>query len=165
MSSKARCPVTPAVRFLRVRGIAFTPRFYAYEERGGTRRASELLELPEHMFVKTLIMETDSGEPFVVLMHGDKQVSAKELARVIGVKRVAPCAPETANRHSGYQVGGTTVFATRRAMPVYAEASIFDLERICINGGKRGFMVEIDPRDLLEHLEVTQVSVATVKQR
>ena len=106
-----------------------------------------------------------SNPGFVVLMHGDKQASTRELARVIGVKRVTPCAPETANRHSGYQVGGTTVFATRRSMPVYAEASIFDLERICINGGKRGFMVEIDPRDLLEHLEVTQVSVATVKQQ
>ena len=159
MSRKQQYPVTPAVRFLRSMKIDFVPRLYDYEERGGTSRASRELAFPEHAVIKTLIMETDRRDPLIVIMHGDREVSTKELARVIGAKRVAPCAPGTANRHSGYVIGGTSPFGTKRAMPIYAEASIFELERVCINAGGRGFLVELNPRDLLKELDIVTVSV------
>jgi Cys-tRNA(Pro) deacylase len=141
-------PVTPAVRVLREKGVAFAPRLYAYEERGGTRASAAELGVEEHAVVKTLIMETDARRPFVVLMHGDREVSTKQLARALGVKSVRPCDPAAAQKHTGYMVGGTSPFGTRTPLPVYVERTIFGLPRIYINGGKRGFLVEIDPQDL-----------------
>ena len=157
--SKEKTPVTPAVRALRAAGTAFTDHPYAYEEKGGTAVSARELGVDEHSVVKTLIMEDERKNPFIVLMHGDRQVSTKELARIMGVKAVAPCAPETALRHSGYQVGGTSPFGTRKNMPVYMEETILDLPRIYINGGKRGYLVGIDPRDAVRMLKPTLVEV------
>ena len=156
-------PVTPAVRLLRERGVSFEPHLYDYEERGGTRHSAESLGVDEHAVVKTLVMETDTGEPLIVLMHGDREVSTKQLARVLGVKTVRPCDPATAQRHTGYLVGGTSPLGTRMALPVYAERSIFDLARVYINGGKRGFLVSLDPRALRELLPVEEVEAAVEK--
>lgn len=153
-------PKTNAIRCLLDHGIEFEPAFYKYEERGGTRVSSRELGVDEHVVVKTLVMETDAKEPLIVLMHGDCEVSTKGLARILGVKSVGPCEPKVANRHSGYLVGGTSPFGTRRAMPVYCEASILELDTIYINGGARGFLVRIDPRDLPKALHVTAVQVA-----
>lgn len=154
-------PVTMAVRVLRQNGVEFTPHLYAWEPRGGTRASSEHLGVDEHAVIKTLIFEDDAKRPLCVLMHGDREVSAKNLARHIGTKSVAPCAPEVADRHSGYQVGGTSPFGFRRAMPIYCEASVADLPRIFINGGARGFLVGIVPADLFRVLKPEKVSVAT----
>ncbi|MBP7050296.1 MAG: Cys-tRNA(Pro) deacylase [Phycisphaerae bacterium] len=153
-------PKTNAIRCLLDHGIEFEPLFYKYEERGGTRVSSRELGVDEHTVVKTLVMETDAGEPLIVLMHGDNEVSTKQMARILGVKSVKPCDPKVANRHSGYLVGGTSPFGTKRRMPVYCEASILELEKIHINGGARGFLVRIDPRDLRKALDVTAVQVA-----
>jgi Cys-tRNA(Pro) deacylase len=153
-------PVTPAVRVLRERKIDFEPHLYAYEERGGTRRSAESLGVDEHAVVKTLVMETDARKPLLVLMHGDREVSTKQLARQIGARSVEPCKPEAAQRHTGYLIGGTSPFGTRAKMPVYAERTIFDLAKIYINGGKRGFLVSVDPKVLRELLPVEEVSVA-----
>ncbi len=158
--AKDKTPVTPAVRLLRQEKIDFTPRLYPYEEKGGTAVSARELGVDEHAVIKTLIMEDEQKNPVTVLMHGDRQVSTRELARQIGVKSLTPCAPEAANRHSGYLVGGTSPFATRKAMPVYMEESIAGLERIYINGGKRGFLVEIRPADLVRVLKPTLVQVA-----
>ena len=136
---------------------------YAYEARGGTRVSSEALGVDEHCVIKTLVMETDRKDPLICLMHGDREVSVKQLARVLSVKSVRPCDPKVADRHSGYQVGGTSPFGTRKAMPVYVEASILELERIYINGGKRGLLVSLTPSDLDKVLDVTPVSVAIEK--
>jgi Cys-tRNA(Pro) deacylase len=152
--------MTPAVRALREKGIAFEPHLYAYEERGGTRHSAESLGVDEHAVVKTLVMETDAKKPLIVLMHGDREVSTKQLAREIGARSVVPCKPETAQKHTGYLVGGTSPFGTRAAMPVYVERTIFELPRIYINGGKRGFLVSIDPKVLRDVLPVKEVSVA-----
>lgn len=157
--AKDKLPVTPAVRVLRANGVAFTDHPYAYEERGGTAVSARELGVDEHAVVKTLIMEDDAKQPLVVLMHGDLKVSTKELARVIGVKTIQPCNAETANRHSGYMVGGTSPFGTRKTMPVYLEQSILALPRIYINGGRRGYLVGIDPADVVRILEPTLVSV------
>jgi Cys-tRNA(Pro) deacylase len=154
-------PKTQAIRCLLQHDIAFDVHEYAYESRGGTRASSQALGVDEHTVVKTLIMETDARDPLIVLMHGDNEVSVKQLARVLGVKSVAPCDPKVADRHSGYQVGGTSPFGTRKAMPVYVEQTILDLERIYINGGKRGLLVSLNPRDLARALDITPVSVAT----
>jgi Cys-tRNA(Pro) deacylase len=154
-------PVTMAVRVLRQNNVEFTPHLYTYEERGGTRVSSSQLGVDEHAVIKTLIFEDDAKKPMCVLMHGDREVSAKNLARHIGTKSVAPCAPEVADRHSGYQVGGTSPFGLKRAMPVYCEASIAELPRIYINGGARGFLVGIDPKDLVRVLKPALVKVAT----
>ncbi len=159
-SAKAKHPVTMAVRALRAAKVPFEPRLYAWEPRGGTRASSEALGVDEHSVIKTLIFEDEAKKPLCVLMHGDREVSAKNLARLIGVKHVGPCAPEVADRHSGYQVGGTSAFGLRRAMPIYAERTITALERIFINGGARGFLVAIDPRDLVRVLAPTLVDVA-----
>jgi Cys-tRNA(Pro) deacylase len=145
-------PSTPATRLLKELGVAFTGHLYRYEEHGGTRVCARELEVPEHAVVKTLIMEDETGKPLVVLMHGDLEVSVKALARQIGVKTVHICKPEVANRHSGYQVGGTSPFGTRRVMPVYVERTILELDRIYINGGSRGFLVALAPADLARAL-------------
>ena len=153
-------PVTMAVRTLRQHKVDFTAHLYAWEPRGGTRASSEHLGVDEHQVIKTLIFENDAKKPLCILMHGDREVSARNLARQIGVKSVAPCAPEVADRHSGYQVGGTSPFGLKRAMPVYCEKSITALPRIWINGGARGFLVGMDPRDLLRVLQPVPVDVA-----
>ncbi len=153
-------PVTPAVRLLRDKGIVFEPHLYAYEERGGTKRSAEALCVDEHAVIKTLVMETDSREPLIVLMHGDKEVSTKQLARTLGVKSVAPCDPAVAQKHTGYQVGGTSPFGTRKPIAVYAENTIFDLPVIYINGGKRGFLVSLCSADLRSALRISAVTVA-----
>jgi Cys-tRNA(Pro) deacylase len=156
----ARQPVTMAIRALRAAGVAFVPHLYPYEPRGGTRASSQSLGVPEHCVVKTLIFETERRDPLCVLMHGDREVSAKQLAREIAAKSVAPCAPEVADRHSGYQVGGTSPFGLRRAMPVYMQSTILDLPRIYINGGARGFLVELEPREVQRVLAPVLVDVA-----
>ena len=155
----AATPVTPAIRVLRAAGVPFTEHLYRYEEHGGTRVAAQELGVPEHEAVKTLVMETDSGAPLIVLMHGDLEVSTKQLARAIGCKHVEPCRPEAANRHSGYLVGGTSPFGTRKPMPVYVERTILDLPRVYINGGARGFLVGLAPADLVRVLQPTPVDV------
>ena len=159
--AKDKTPSTPAIRMLREHGVTFTPHVYRYEERGGTATSARELGVPEHQVIKTLVMEDDKQQPLIVLMHGDREVSTKALARLLEVKQVTPCLPRVADRHSGYQVGGTSPFATRRAMPVYVEASILSLERIFINGGRRGLLLEISPVDLEALLKPTPVMVAT----
>ena len=158
--SSDRIPVTPAMRVLREFGVEFTTHVYAYEEKGGTAASSRALDVPEHAVVKTLVMEDDRREPLIVLMHGDKQVSTKSLARAIGARSVSPCKPEVADKHSGYQVGGTSPFGTKRKLPVYVERSITSLPRIWINGGRRGFLVALDPNELVRVLAPTLVDVA-----
>ena len=162
---KSNHPVTAAVRVLRDKHINFEPHQYEYEERGGTRRSAEELNVDEHSVIKTLVMENDAREALIVLMHGDKEVSTKELARTIGVKSVTPCDPAVAQKHTGYQVGGTSPFGTRKSMNVYAEKTIFDLPMIFINGGKRGFLVSLDPNDLKTVLPITEVNVAIENRR
>jgi Cys-tRNA(Pro) deacylase len=151
---------TPATQSLRRAGVAFSEHVYDYVEHGGTAESARQLGVDEHAVVKTLVMQNDQGALFIVLMHGDRQVSTKNLARAIGTKSVAPCAPEAAERASGYQVGGTSPFATRKAMPVYVEATILDLDRICINGGRRGYLIGIAPVVLTEALGARPVSCA-----
>ncbi len=152
-------PVTPAVRALRDRKIVFIPHFYTYEEHGGTRVSASSLGVPEHRIIKTLVLVSDERKHLLVLMHGDREVSTKELARVLGVKRVEPAEEAGAQRQTGYQFGGTSPFGTRNPLPVYAEETIFELPSILINGGKRGFLVEIAPADLLKALDITRVRV------
>jgi len=149
-----------AIRMLRAAGIPFVPHLYAWQPHGGTRASSVALGVPEHAVIKTLIFETKRGEPLCILMHGDREVSVKQLARAIGTKTCAPCVPEVADRHSGYQVGGTSPFGLRRAMPIYLQATILELPRIYINGGARGFLVELDPRDAERVLAPVRVDVA-----
>jgi len=157
--AKVKAPVTAAIRVLRQAGVAYGEHPYSYEEKGGTAVSARELGVPEHGVVKTLIMEDDRKQPLVVLMHGDLQVSTKELARAIGAKTVAPCAPDTAQRHSGYMVGGTSPFGTRKPMPVYVEETILALKLIYINGGSRGFLVSIDPAELVRVLKAVPVKV------
>ncbi len=157
--TREKTPVTPAVRLLREAGVEFTPHLYRYEERGGTAISARELGVDEHAVIKTLILEDDEKNPLVVLMHGDRQVSVRELARLIGARSVTPCAPAVADRHSGYQVGGTSPFGTRKEMPVYMEETILGIPRIYINGGKRGFLVGLDPREALRVLRPTLVRV------
>ncbi|MGZ5098112.1 MAG: aminoacyl-tRNA deacylase [Usitatibacter sp.] len=151
---------TPATVFLATEGVAFTEHYYEYVEHGGTGVSSSALGVPEHDVVKTLVMETDRGDPLIVLMHGDRKVSTKELARVAGVKRIFPCKPEVAQRHSGYLVGGTSPFGTRKAMPVYLERSVLELPRIYINGGRRGYLLGMDSAELVRVLAPVLVDVA-----
>ena len=153
---------TAATAFLKKHGVTFTEHPYDYEEKGGTRMSSEKLGVDEHVVVKTLVMEDEDKKPLVVLMHGDREVSTKNLARQIGRKRVEPCKPEVAERHSGYQVGGTSPFGLRKPMPVYVEKTILDLDRIYINGGRRGFLVAIDPKELVRVVAAKPVEVALV---
>lgn len=153
-------PMTLAVRELSKAGVSFTTHLYEYQDKGGTSASSKELGVDEHSVIKTLIMESDSKDVFVVLMHGDCQVSTKELARITGVKTVAPCAPSTADKWSGYQVGGTSPFGTKRKMLVYMEQSILDLAKIYINGGKKGFLVGMDPKEAYRLLNPKLVKVA-----
>ncbi len=149
-----------AVRTLRQHRVDFTPHLYAWEAHGGTRASAGHLGVAEHVVVKTLIFEDDAKKPLCILMHGDREVSAKNLARQMSVKHVAPCQPAVADRHSGYQVGGTSPFGLKRAMPIYCQTSIAELPRIYINGGARGFLVGIAPAELLRVLKPTLVDVA-----
>lgn len=157
--SDRNTPETPATRFLKQHRIAYSTHLYEYEEHGGAAVSARELDLPEHAIVKTLIMQDENAAPLVVLMHGDMKVSTKELARQSGRKRIEICPPNNANRHSGYLVGGTSPFATRKQMPVFAEKTILDLAIIYINGGRRGFLVGIHSHDLLEPLKPTLVQV------
>jgi Cys-tRNA(Pro) deacylase len=151
---------TPATQWLKARGVSYTEHVYDYVDHGGTAESSRQLGRPEHEVVKTLVMQDDQGEPLIVLMHGDRQVSTKNLARGIGAKSVEPCKPDVAQRHSGYLVGGTSPFGTRKPMPVYVEQSILELPSILINGGRRGYLVGIEPRVLTERLGATPVQCA-----
>jgi Cys-tRNA(Pro) deacylase len=159
MSDQEKPPMTAAVRELIGAGVNFTNHLFRYEEKGGTLVSSRELGVPEHTVIKTLIMETDTKDPMVILMHGDLQVSTKEMARELGVKKVSPCKPEVAERHSGYQVGGTSPFGTRKKMPVYLEKTILDLGRIFINGGRRGYLVSLSPQELIRVLKPTLVNI------
>src|SRR5512143_1959902 len=161
--AKDKHPATAAVRVLRGHGVAFTHHHYAWEERGGTEVSARELGVDEHAVIKTLVMEDDARRPLVVLMHGDREVSTKNLARLLHVKTVAPCAPAVADRHSGYQVGGTSPFGTRHAMPVYMERTIADLPCIYVNGGRRGYLVGLSPAELIRVLAPVLVDAATVK--
>ncbi len=152
--------ITPAIRVLREKKVDFTPHVFEYLEKGGTRHSSEVLGIDEHSIIKTLIFETNEKKPLIVLQHGDFQVSTKNLARILNVKTVAPVAPEKAQKLTGYLVGGTSPFGVKTKMPIYAESSIFDLERIYINGGKRGFLISITPKTLEQILETTKVEAS-----
>jgi Cys-tRNA(Pro) deacylase len=158
--STDKTPVTPAIRVLREHKVEFTNHPYTYEARGGTAVSARELGVPEHACVKTLVMEDERKQPLIVLMHGDREVSTKNLARQIGAKSVAPCAPEVADRHSGYQVGGTSPFGTRKRMPVYMQKTIADLPYLYVNGGHRGYLVGMTPADLVRVLQPTPVDVA-----
>ena len=160
MSKERHVSETPATALLRRSKVVFSEHVYDYVDRGGTAESARQLGVDEHAVVKTLVMQTEKGEPLIVLMHGDRQVSTKSLARAIGTKSVEPCTPEAAERASGYQVGGTSPFATRKAMPVYVESTILELERICINGGRRGYLVGIAPGVLVTLLGATPVACA-----
>ena len=160
MAKKEHVSETPATGFLRKEGVAFSEHPYPYEEHGGTAVSSRALGVPEHEVVKTLVMQDEAAKPLIVLMHGDCKVSTKELARQIGCKKVEPCKPEVAQRHSGYLVGGTSPFGTRKAMPVYVEESILAIGKIYINGGRRGYLVGIDPRVLVDVLGARTVQCA-----
>lgn len=153
-------PSTPAVRRLRAAAIPFAEHLYRYEERGGTAASARELGVDEHQVIKTLVMEDDEREPLIVLMHGDREVSTKALARQIGRRSIQPCAPEVAERHTGYRVGGTSPFGTRKPLPVFVERSILSLPLVYINGGSRGFLVSLSPADLSRELSATPVDVA-----
>ena len=160
MKKAAHVSETPATQLLRRHGVSFTEHVYDYVEHGGTAESARQLGVAEAEVVKTLVMQDERAQPLIVLMHGDKQVSTKNLARQIGVKSVEPCTPDVAQRHSGYQVGGTSPFGLRKALPVYVEASVLALPRICINGGRRGFLIGIAPQVLSELLGAKAVHCA-----
>lgn len=153
-------PATPAIHALRRANIPFSEHPYRYEEHGGTRVSSRELGVPEHGVVKTLVMEDDRQQPLIVLMHGDREVSTKALARQIGVKSIQPCRPEAAERHTGYMVGGTSPFGTRKRLPVYIERTILDLDVVYVNGGRRGFLVSLAPAAFVEVLGAVAVDAA-----
>ncbi len=153
-------PITPAVRFLREKKVDFVPHLYDYVPKGGTAESARQLGVDEHAIIKTLIFETNEKDPIAVLMHGDREVSAKNLARLLSVKSVEPATPERASKWTGYLIGGTSPFGMKTKIPVFAERTIFDIERIYINGGKRGFLVEIDPIVISESFDVRMVEVA-----
>ncbi len=153
---------TPAVHFLRRHGVAFTEHPYRYEERGGTRVSARELGVDEHRIVKTLVMQDDAREPLIVLMHGDREVSTKQLARQIRSRSVDPCAPAVAERHTGYMVGGTSPFGTRKPLPVFIERTILQLDRVYVNGGRRGFLISLAPAEIVRVLGATMVDVAIV---
>ena len=154
-------PITPAIRVLRERKIEFEPHVFEYVEKGGTKYSSEVLRVDEHAVIKTLVFETNEKKPLIVLMHGDLQVSTKELARYLKVKTVAPVLPEKAHKLTGYLVGGTSPFGTKTKMPIYVEKTIFDLPKIYINGGKRGFLISLDPKVLKDILTIEEVEIGT----
>jgi Cys-tRNA(Pro) deacylase len=152
-------PITPAIRVLREKKIEFEPHVFQYVEKSGAKHSSTVLNVDEHAVIKTLIFETNERKPLIVLQHGDCQVSTKELARILNVKTIAPASHERANKLTGYLIGGTSPFGIKTKMPIYAEKTIFDLERIYINGGKRGFLISIEPRVLRYVLEIETVEV------
>jgi Cys-tRNA(Pro) deacylase len=156
----SKAPSTNATRLLRQAGVAYTEHLYRYEEHGGTAVSARELGVPEHAVIKTLVMEDEKGAPLIILMHGDREVSTRELARQVGAKAIHPCKPEVASRHSGYLVGGTSPLGTKKALPVYAEASLFELERIYLNGGSRGFLVGLAPGELERVLSIQRVQAA-----
>jgi len=158
--AKQKLPVTPAIRLLREARVNFEHHLYDYEANGGTTHSSQALGVDEHSVIKTLIMEDDKRQPLIVLMHGDNEVSTKSLARQIGVKNITPCLAEIANRHSGYQIGGTSPFGTKKRMPVYCAESILELTTIYINGGKRGYLISLSPQDLQQVLKPTLVNIS-----
>lgn len=160
-----KVPVTPAVRALRAAGVAFRDHLYPYIEGGGTAQVARLLEVDEHHVIKTLVMQDEQARALIVLMHGDRQVATQALARALGVKRIEPCPPQIAERQTGYRVGGTSPFGTRRTLPIHAQASIAQLPRIYINGGKRGYILELATADLLRILTPTLVEMATPAKR
>jgi Cys-tRNA(Pro) deacylase len=160
MAKKEHISETPATQFLRKHQVAFSEHPYAYEEKGGTSVSARELGVDEHAVVKTLVMQDEAARPLIVLMHGDCKVSTKELARQVGCKKIEPCTPEAANRHTGFLVGGTSPFGTRKIMPVYVEKSILDLPLIYINGGRRGYLVGIAPAELTRLLAPRPVEVA-----
>ncbi len=160
MSKKEHVSETPATQFLRKQGVAFTEHPYEYEEHGGTEVSARELGVDEHHVVKTLIMQDEAAKPLVVLMHGDRKVSTKNLARQIGCKSVEPCKPEVANRHSGYLIGGTSPFGTKKAMPVYVEKTVLELDKIYVNGGRRGYLIGIAPAAMQAVLKMTPVDCA-----
>ena len=163
MARKDHASETRATQWLRREAVPFTEHLYDYVEHGGTTESARQLGVNEHHVVKTLVMEDESARPLIVLMHGDRQVSLKNLARQIDTKKVVPCKPEVAQRHSGYQVGGTSPFGTRKAMPVYVEGSVLQLPKILINGGRRGYLVGIDPQVLVRLLGATMVQCASAE--
>ena len=158
--AKERFHATQAIRVLREEGVDLHLHQYKYVERGGTEVAARELQIDEHVAIKTLVLEDEKGRPFLVLMHGDKQVSTKALARFLGVKSVRPCEPQVATKHTGYVVGGTSPFGTRKRLKVYVEASILDLSKVFINAGKRGLLAEMAPADVVRILNPTPVQVA-----
>lgn len=161
--TRKKLPVTPAVRVLRDHAVKYVENVFTYEPHGGTALCAKALDVDEYMIIKTLIFEDDNRRPLVVLMHGDKQVSTRQLARSLNVKSVTPCTPQTATKHSGYQVGGTSPFGMRRSMPVYMQVSILELPYIYINGGRRGFLVKMASSDLQRVLQqVLQLSLVDV---
>lgn len=160
MAKEKHVSETPATRYLKQHGVAFTEHSYDYIDHGGAPEAARQLGLNPHQVAKTLIMEDENARPLIVLMHGDHKVSTKDLARQTGRKHIEPCKPEVANRHTGYLVGGTSPFGTRKAMPVYMERSILDLPLIYINGGRRGYLVGVHPHDILRILRAELVEVA-----
>ena len=161
----AGVPATPAVHFLKQHHVSFTEHEYRYEERGGTAVSSRALGVDEHVVIKTLVMADERKQPLIVLMHGDREVSTKNLARQIGAKTVAPCAPDVAQKHTGYLVGGTSPFGTRKPLPIYLERSIADLDRLYINGGARGFLVSMTPPELIRVLSPVLVDVGVIVSR
>ena len=160
MSKSRHVSQTPATQMLREKGVPFTEHLYEYVEHGGTAVSAQALGVDEHSVVKTLVMEDERGAPLIVLMHGDRTVSTKNLARQSGRKKIEPCSPEVAQRHSGYLVGGTSPFGTRKPMPVYVERSVLELPRIYINGGRRGYLVGIAPSALTELVRAAPVDCA-----
>ena len=159
MKTEAQAPETPATKFLHRHRIAHSNHLYEYEEHGGTKVSSRELNVAEHAVVKTLVMEDDEKKPLIVLMHGDRKVSTKELARQIGAKQVGPCTPDDAHRHTGYLVGGCSPFGTKKPLPVFMEKSILDLPLVYINGGRRGYLVGVHPHDILRVLAPKIVEV------
>lgn len=160
---QAHVSETPATQWLREQGVAFTEHVYDYVDHGGTAESSRQLGVPEHEVIKTLVMQDQDARPLIVLMHGDCQVSTKNLARQVGAKRIEPCKPEVAQRHSGYQVGGTSPFGLRKAMPVYVESTILALPRIVINGGRRGYLVGLASEVLTRLLDARPVQAAAAE--
>ncbi len=160
MSKAEHAPETPATKFLKAHKVPFSSHLYAYEEHGGTRVSARELNVDEHAVVKTLVFEDENANPLIVLMHGDCKVSTKALARQVGCKKIEPCKPEVANRHTGFLVGGTSPFGTKKKIPVYIEKSILDLPLIYINGGRRGYLVGVHPHDIVRTLSPVAVEAA-----
>ncbi len=158
--AKERIPVTPAILFMKKHEMVYTLRPYRYEEHGGTRVSARELGVEEHLVIKTLVMEDDRGEPLIILMYGDRQVSTKSMARLLGVKAVSPCEPHVAEKHTGYRVGGTSPFGTKKTLRIFMEEGIADLSRILINAGSRGLLAEMSPAELIRVLTPVVVKVA-----